>query len=193
MLFCTALALACGWSIGRRRGIVFAGLDLGFILPVAVPASLIAIALIRMTQPPSALESLYATGGSLLWAYVVLFYPYAHKLLQPAWDQLDQALLDDSALLGAGGWTRFRVIAWPGLKAPVVLAIIVVGVLASREMDATFLLRVPDGDTIAFRVHDYLHFAPGPKVAALCLVLAALSAAAVALARWVLRGRGDGE
>jgi ABC-type Fe3+ transport system permease subunit len=63
-----------------------------------------------------------------------------------------------------------------------------VALLAAREVDATGLLRIPGGDTIAFRIHDYLHFAPGPNVAALCVLLVALSAAiAGGLSAWALR------
>jgi ABC-type Fe3+ transport system permease subunit len=63
-----------------------------------------------------------------------------------------------------------------------------VALLAAREMDATALLRVPDGDTIAFRINDYLHFAPGPNLAALCVLLVVLSAVLFTpLAAWIWR------
>lgn len=177
----TAAALLFGWSARRRR---VGALDLALTLPYALPASLIGIALINLTQPPSPLRDLYSSTGGLIWAYVVLFYPFAHKLLQHAWTQLDDSLDADARLQGANAATRFRVTAWETIRPVAALATAVVALLASRELDATFLLRIPDGDTIAFRVHDYLHFAPGPKVSALCVLLTILAALALALGGW---------
>ncbi len=180
----TLVALLFGWSARRRR---LGALDLALTLPYALPASLIAIALIGLTQPPSPLRELYSSTGGLIWAYVALFYPFAHKLLQHAWSQLDDTLDADARLHGAGALTRFRVIAWEAVRPVAALSIAVVALLASRELDATYLLRIPDGDTIAFRVHDYLHFAPGPKVSALCVLLTLIAAVALSLGSWGFR------
>jgi iron(III) transport system permease protein len=183
-LLVTGLALLFGWSARRRK---LRLLDLALTLPYALPASLIGIALIQMTQPPSPLRELYSSTAGLLWAYIVLFYPFAHKLLQHAWSQLDESLDADARLHGAGAATRFRVIAWETVRPIAALSTALVALLASRELDATYLLRIPDGDTIAFRVHDYLHFAPGPKVSALCVLLTLLAAGAVLLGGWIYR------
>ncbi|HEU4752948.1 MAG TPA: hypothetical protein VFU47_07545, partial [Armatimonadota bacterium] len=186
-LFTLLLALAYGWGARGRR---LAGLDLLLTLPYALPGSLIGVALIQLlNQPePNPLGLVYGSLGALIWAYAALFFPFAYKMLQPAWGQLDRALLDEGALAGAGGWSQFRTVAWPVLRPYLAAAGALVALLASREMDATALIRVPDGDTIAFRVQDYLHFAPGPDVAALCVILVVLGAAIFTpLAAWAWR------
>jgi iron(III) transport system permease protein len=171
--------VACAWGLRRRPPFL---LDLLLVLPYALPASLIGIALIEILNRPGPLGDIYTSQWALVWLYAALFFPFALKTIQPAVGQVDPALLDDALLLGAPPWVRFRVVAWPVLRPFAVIAAVVVGVLAAREIDATALLRVPGGDTIGFRIHDYLHFGPTPKVAALCILVVAATAALVLLA-----------
>jgi iron(III) transport system permease protein len=181
-LLAVGVALLYGWHArGRRLG----ALDLAVTLPYALPASLIGIAMIQLLNRPGPPGWLYGSLGGLVWLYVALFYPFAHKTLQPAWARVDPELLDEAAIAGAGGWTRFQVVAWPAVRAYAVTGGGLVAVLSAREMDATALLRIPGGDTLAFRIQDYLHFAPGPNVSALCVLVVGLSTAVVGgVAAW---------
>lgn len=182
-IWATVLALGYGWATrGRRRPV----LDLLLTLPYALPAALIGVAMIQLLSHSEAARPLYDSLGGLVWTYVALFFPFALRSLQPGWAQVDPALLDEGALLGADAWTQFQTAAWPALRPYALVGGGIVGLLAAREIDATSLVRPPDGETIAFRIYDYLHYAPGPKVAALSVLLvligavvaAALSAAA---------------
>lgn len=181
-----ALALLYGWTTRSQPS---RGLDLLLTLPYALPASLIGVAFIQLFNRKDVPEWLYGSLLSLVWAYVVLFFPFVAKCMQPAWGSVDQSLLDDGAVLGAGGWTQFCAAAWPTLRPHAAAGAVIAGLLAAREIDATALIRVPGGDTVSFRIQDYLHFAPGPNVAALCILLVLLSAAVVAAAAaWIVRG-----
>jgi iron(III) transport system permease protein len=175
------LALAAGWGGGRKMpGLLSAALT----IPAAIPASLTAVAMIDMLNRDGPLGLLYTTEWGLVWTYVVLFYPFAHHVLAPAWNRVDPAQLDEGRILGASGWAMFRDAVWPVVRGPALIGGIVVAVLAAREIDATALIRIPGGDTVAFRIYDYLHFEPGPNVAALSLLLFTLSAAAVSGLQW---------
>lgn len=185
----TTAILAVGVSFTLRR--LPALPDLLVSLPYALPASLLAIAAIRILNHPGPLGDIYGTPAALLWVYVALFLPFAYRILAPAWPRVDQDLRDETALAGAGEWKQVRVVAWPTLAPYALLAAVVVFVLAGREMDATALLRPPGLETAAFRIHDYLHFYPVPNVAAFCLVLVALQLAGIGAlwlaSRWAKR------
>jgi iron(III) transport system permease protein len=184
-LLAVVLAVGFGWAARGRRWSV---LDTALTLPYALPASLIGVALIRLMNGSDLLGELYDSLGSLVWAYAALFFPFAHKSLAPAWGRVSAELLDEGRVLGAGDWTLFRTAAWPVLRPYAVTGGGIVALMAAREIDATALIRPPDGDTLAFRIYDYLHFAPGPKVAALSISLVSLSfAIAVLLALWASR------
>jgi iron(III) transport system permease protein len=157
-------------------------LDLLVTLPYAFPGSLVAIAAIAILNRPGPLGEIYGTSAALVWVYVVLFAPFAFRSLAPGWRMVDGELLDDARLAGAGAWLRFRVVAWPAVWPAALMGGAAVTLLAGREMDATALLRTPGLQTLAFQIHDYLHFYPVPNVAALCLSLIGLQVAGLALA-----------
>lgn len=183
-LLALGVALAHGWL---TRGRVPPLLDLAFTLTYALPGSLVGVAMIQILNRPGPLGALYTSMGGLVWTYAALLYPFAYKSLQPVWGRLDPELLDEGAALGAGSWAQFRATAWPVARPYALTGAALVSLLAAREMDATALLRIPGGDTLAFRIHDYLHFAPTPKVAALCLLIVLLSGGVVGLTARLLR------
>jgi iron(III) transport system permease protein len=184
-LLAVMTALAYGWATRGRR---VPGLDLFLTLPYALPASLIGIAMIQLLNRPGPPAWLYSSVGGLVWTYAALFFPFAHKTLQPGWGHVDSSLLDEGELLGASAWARFRTAAWPVLRPYAAAAGAIVMLLAAREMDATALVKPPRVDTLAFRIHDYLHFDPGPNVGALCVLLVLLSAGMLGLiAAWAWR------
>lgn len=177
-LLAVALALLLGWATRLRLP---RWLDLALTLPYALPASLLGIAMIQILNRPGPAEWLYTSLGGLVWMYAALFFPFAHKSVQTTWAHVDPALMDEGALMGAGAWAQFRSAVWPVARPRAVIGVLLVALLAAREVDATGLLRIPGGDTISFRIQDYLHYAPGPNVAALCVLLVALSAVVTAM------------
>lgn len=178
-------ALLYGQPAQRRGGGI---LDLLLTLPYALPASLVGIAMVQLLNRPGPLGAVYESADGLIWTYVALFYPFAHRTVQLGWKQVDPALLDEGRVLGAGPWVQLRHAAWPVLRPWAVGAGGLIALLAAREIDATTLVRAPHVDTIAFRIYDYLHFAPGPELAALCVLLVGLNFAAVlGLAVWAAR------
>lgn len=185
-LVATGAALLHGWL---RRGKTPAGFDFLLVLPYALPGSLIGVALIQLLNRPGPLGELYSSVAALIWAYAALFYPFAHKVLQPAWARVDAELLQEGQVAGAREGMLFRTSAWPVVGPYAWLGAGLAALLAAREVDATSLLRIPGGDTLAFRIHDYLHFAPTPKVAALCIWIVALSAALCGVLARALRPR----
>jgi iron(III) transport system permease protein len=156
-------------------------LDLLATLPYALPGSLVAIAAIAILNRPGPLGEVYGTPAALLWVYLVLFLPFAYRSLAPGWQRVDPELLEEAQLAGAGVWVRFRAVVWPSLAPYAALGGGLVFLLGGREMDATALLRTPGLKTLAFQIHDYLHFYPVPNVAALCLILVLLQSLLIAL------------
>lgn len=179
------LALTCGWAtLCRRRP----GLDLALSLLYALPGSLVGVAMIQVLNRPGVFDWIYTSLWGLVWTYVALFFAFAYKSLQPAWEHVNRELLDEGTVLGADPWTQFLAAGWPVARPYAITGGAIVAILAAREIDATALLRVPDGDTIAFRIYDYLHYAPGPNVAALSVLLVVLGAVVVGgVAYWGLR------
>lgn len=189
-LLAAAAAMLWAWAARRRR---YPVLDLALSVSYALPASLFGVAFIRLLNRPGPAGWLYTSPGALVWCYSALFFPFAHRAVQAGWARVSRELLDEGEVLGAGFAPQFRAAVWPVLRPYALTGTALVALLGARELDATGLLRIPGGDTIAFRIHDYLHFSPGPNVAALCVLLVALSGAVAGAVAWSVRAPQDGE
>ena len=174
---------------GPRLGTAAGGVwTLLVSLPVSLPGSLLAIGLIALVNRPGPIYTVYGTPLLLVWCYVAQFFAFARHGVSPGWQRVDHALLDDSALLGASGWNRFRVVVWPAVRPYALLSAALVMALTLREMDATLLLKPPGLYTVAFWIGDYLHFGTGQQVSALCILLVALTLGALGLLASVFGG-----
>jgi iron(III) transport system permease protein len=194
-LAATALALAVSVTLDICRALppAVAGLlELIGILPYALPGALIGIALIALLNRPGPLGELYASIWVLPVCYVAQFFPFALKSASPGVRRVEPALIEAARLDGASTWTATRAVIAPLARGHLVVAALLVFVLASRELDATALLRPPDGDTLGFRIYDLYHYGPSRQVAALA-VLASVVTTLLVVAGWRLVDRWEAE
>jgi iron(III) transport system permease protein len=192
-LVAAALALALSVTLDACRALppALAGLlELVGILPYALPGALIGIALIALLNRPGPLGDLYASVWVLPIAYVAQFFPFALKSVSLGVRSVEPALLEAARLDGASAWKATRAVIAPLAGGHLVVAALLVFVLASRELDATALLRPPDGDTLGFRIYDLYHYGPTRQVAALA-VLASLVTTLLVLTVWRLVDRWE--
>jgi iron(III) transport system permease protein len=191
-----ALALAARGAPGADRRPAGTGvrampprpIDLGILnllasLAYALPGSLIAIAWIHLLNRPGPLGALYDSVGVLAVAYVTRFFPFAWHSIASRVAEIDARLLEAARLDGATPVMMARWVILPLAQGAVLAAATLVFILATRELDATALLRPPDGDTLGFRIHDLYHYGPSRQVAALAL-LAALGTTGLVAGAW---------
>ncbi len=194
LLFASAAALitpiTAGLLVWASRGAQSTTLSLLVTAPLVLPGSLPALALIDLLNRPDPLGAIYDTPMALIWGYAILCYPVCHHLCAAAWSRVDPVLVEECRLQGGSEWTCLRVVGWPALAPSLGVGALLTFLLAARDVDAAALLRVPNGDTIAFRIHDYLHFAPGPNVSALSVALSVASMGVILALRRALEWFG---
>jgi iron(III) transport system permease protein len=194
-LAAAALALAVCVTLDAARALpaAAAGLvELIGIFPYAMPGALIGIALIALLNRPGPLGDLYGSLWVLPVSYVAQFFPFALKSVSAGVRRVEPALVEAARLDGASTWAVTRAVVAPLVRGHLMVAASLVFVLASRELDATALLRPPDGDTLGFHIYDLYHYGPSRQVAALA-VLAAFATALLIAAVWRLVDRWRGE
>lgn len=194
--------LALAWHAPTRRK-VCSGRDSGAIgpgtaiatavvcLPLVLPASLTAAGVVFLLNRPGLPGDLYDSPLALVWTYMVLFTGLAILSQRPGWQRGDAELLDVARSEGAGCVRTWRLVWWPAVRTPFLVGFTGVLLLAAREMDATALVRPPGHETIAFQIHDYLHYSPGPNLAALAVSLTGLGWIALALLWRLSRERNE--
>ena len=110
------VALAAGWLVVRRRVAVRRWIESFLELPWALPGTVFAVALATafgVSEPLALRWVLVGTVVLLPLAYVVRSLPVAGRAILGGYRQLDPALEEAAASLGAGRWVTLRRVTLP--------------------------------------------------------------------------------
>ena len=148
--FCVAGLLVKG---GRRRWKQL--LSWLILVPWALPGTVVAVSLAEAYGKPSRLLGSFILVGTF-WilpvVYFLRFMPLVVRAVQASMEQIDTALEEAAATLGASWWQRFtRVtlpLVWPGAIAGALLAF----VIALGEYVASVLVFVPTNRPISIAI-----------------------------------------
>ena len=160
------------------------------LLPFAVPATVLALALVVAFDEPSALAGGAVLVGSvalLPLAYVVRHVPLVVRSTQAALESFDERLAEASADLGAGPVRTLRVVVLPVILPGVVAGALLTFVAALGEFVAGVMLYVFDNRPISVEIFSQLRLYEFGQAAAYSVLLMALVGVAVGASRVVTR------
>jgi iron(III) transport system permease protein len=157
-----AAAAALAWSLciavilTRKGGRKWKRLLSWLILvPWALPGTVVAVSVAESYGQPSALMGTFILVGTfwiLPFVYFLRFMPLVVRAVQASMEQIDSALDEAAASLGAQWWRRFRRVTlplvWPGALAGTLLAF----VIALGEYVASVLVFVPTNRPISIAI-----------------------------------------
>jgi iron(III) transport system permease protein len=167
-LACAPLALVLGHALARTRRWGRAA-SLLVLLPISVPAILFGIGSIDLWNR-DATAALYDSGGMAVVLFAGRFAPFAVLALATGTAALDPRLEEAARLAGAGPLRRLVWIVAPALLPAILGGMILVFVLALRELDAAILVPAAN-HTVLFRLYNAVHFGRDDFVAALALLV----------------------
>lgn len=168
----TAIALAAptAYAFGRidfpGKGIAQVLTLIPLVLPGFVTAVFFASILVSI--------GVYSRYGAILLGHVVLFIPYAVRILTVSFAQVNQEVINAARDLGASPWGVFRAAFWPVLKPGVLASFLIVFILSIEEFALAFIVGSPSFTTIPTILFSYLGFdfiRPNAAVVALILVV----------------------
>ncbi len=171
-----ALALTIvSWR--RRHHAARAGiLEAVVLLPLAVPALMMGVGLIRIwNRPTPFFDAVYTSQAIVVLVCIARYLPFPVLALESSLSRIDPSLDEAGALSGASWARRLGRISWPLLRHGFSAAWILAFVFSMRELDTMVLL--PSGnESLAFRVFNEVHFGRDPEIASICLILVFLIA-----------------
>jgi iron(III) transport system permease protein len=183
------LAIAAA-SLSRRRVRTAGLLESLLALPWAVPGTVFAIALATTFSVHSPLTGRFILVGTL-WilplAYLVRNLPLTGRAVLAGFRQLDPALEEAGASLGAGKWRVLRRITLPLLKPALAAGASLAFVTAFGDFVTSIMLYTYDTRPISMEILSSLRQADVGQAAAFGVVLMLLSSAVFFLAG---EGRG---
>lgn len=174
-----AIALAAGWLAVRKRvrlGRVMEGL---LALPWALPGTVFAIALATAFSVRSPLTLRWVLVGTALLlplAYLVRSLPVTSRPILAGLRQLDPALEEAAASLGAGRWTTLRRVTLPLLKPALAAGATLAFVAALGDFVVSKVLFTYDTRVISIEIDSSLRVNEFGVAAAFGVVLMVASA-----------------
>src|SRR5881296_50817 len=176
-----ALALVAGMLVGRRRPWQFRGpIELLLALPWALPGTVFALALLTTFSKHDPLTLRWVLVGTtvlLPLAYLVRNLPVTGRAVLAGYRQLDPALDEAAASLGAGRWATFRRVTLPLLKPALAAGGSLAFVAALGDFVTSIVLYTPDNRPISIEIMSSLRVSELGVAAGFGVILMVLSAA----------------
>ncbi|HEX5499740.1 MAG TPA: ABC transporter permease [Thermomicrobiales bacterium] len=177
MVGATAIGVPAALAVTRYR---FPGRDLFvtfFTLPLMVPGVILGLGLLLVLSR----IHLTATYPGLFAAHLVVTTPFVIRTVSTGLVTLNRDVEEAAQSLGATPWKTFWRITFP-LTAPSIIAGCAIAFLVSfDEVVVTLFLIGPRLTTLPVEVFQYVQFRTDPLVAALSVVLVAISITGVAV------------
>lgn len=181
---CVLLAAVVSFIVVRTRARGRGILDYVSMMPVGVPATVLAVGLLAAwIRPPLVL---YGTAWILLVAYITHFLPFGVRSAASSLHQLSRELEESSRICGASWLRTFAQITLPLIRPGVMAGWILLFIIFMREMNASVLLYTPATVVISVALFDMWMDGLYNRIAAFSFLIVLVSVAAVALAQKVM-------
>ena len=172
------LALLCTRYPSRSGAFIERLAHLGFGLPGIV----VGLALVFLSL--HLVPWLYQTWGVVVVGYLVLFLALGTGPIRVGFEQASIRAEEAARTLGAGWWTRLRLVTLPVVMPGLISSFLLVFITTTKELPSTLLLAPAGTHTLATRVWEYTEEAMYAEAAPPALLLMILSAALVGLMVW---------
>ncbi|MFS3133951.1 ABC transporter permease [Gluconacetobacter sacchari] len=166
-----AFALARGTFRGR------AYVQWLFLSPMLVPHIVLAVGLMMTLQPLGLLDTL----GGLVLAHIGITVPYTTRIVSSSLAALDRSCEEAARLHGATPWQTFARVILPGLRPGLVAAGLIAFLFSFDESVIALFIAGNDATTLPLAIYQYIQFRTDPQVAALSVLVVALTMIPVAI------------
>lgn len=172
-LLCALTTLLCAIPYAyllARRHPLRPVIDFFALIPLAVPAALFSLGLIKAGNFFN-LQYLSSSSLFCLTGLVAHFLFLGIKILQAGIEQIDFHTEEVALLAGTSKTKLMFKIIFPQLKVSAVGAFFLVFICCFGELSATLLLVPPGRATIAVKIYNLMHYGADDMVASLCLFI----------------------
>jgi iron(III) transport system permease protein len=174
-LMTALITFPLGWMaalwINPRPGRFRRSLELLALLPLAIPAPIVGIGLIKLYNRPDWIGEIYRSEAILIFVCLARFLPLSILSWSRGLARIPGELEDAARVDGAGWWGRQMRIAWPLCLPFSLTGFFLVFCFSAGELGASVLVVPPGTTTLSVRIFTLLHYGADEMVAALCLFL----------------------
>jgi iron(III) transport system permease protein len=139
------------------------------LIPFAIPAPIIALGLIKITNRPTTMV-IYSSSIILLISYIIMFHPYGIRILYPAFSGINKEIIDAGKIFSSKFTPIFSKIVFPLVNPFIITTWIILLLLCFQELSAGLILRPPGESTLPIKIEALIHYGDWQKVSILCLI-----------------------
>jgi iron(III) transport system permease protein len=179
-----AIALGAGWLVVRRRAPMRRVIEGLLALPWALPGTVFAVALATAFSVSAPLQLRWVLVGTIVLlplAYLVRNLPVTGRAILAGYRQLDPALEEAAASLGAGAWRTLGRVTLPQLKPALAAGASLAFVGALGDFVTSIILYTYSNRPIAMEINAALRVNEMGVAAAFGVVLMVVSAAVLGI------------
>ncbi len=180
----TALALLVAWSVLRGKGPGRALIDTLSFMPLAIPGTMIGMALVYVYLSLSAVP-IYGTAWILVIAYVTVYLSFTSRAASATLIQLHPELEEAARTCGGTPLYTLRRIVLPLMLPALVGAWIWVVAHVMRELSTALLLQGDDNATVAVQLWSYWSGGEPNKAAAVGVWLVVAMTVVTVVWQWL--------
>ena len=160
------------WYISSKKG---EWLERISILSFAFPAAATGIGIIELWNREGIFQVVYSSIFILIIAYFCRYISFAFKPVWMTIKYIDCSLDESAQVAGIPWWKRIFHITAPLSMKGIVGAWFLVYFFSLSDLDISLLVHPPGKGTLPVRIFNLLHFGRQEWVAALCIILIALT------------------
>ena len=134
---------------------------------------------------------IYATIWILLIGYVTRFLPFGLRAVTSTIIQIHSELEEASTACGAGFIATFRRVIFPLMRPGVMAGWIILATIFIREFSISIFLYSPGAEPLGPLLYFFYLDGEYGRMAAVGLVISAISVVLIAIARWLSRWRTE--
>lgn len=179
---CAVLGTFLGVLIMKYRGILSKVLDIGGMLPNAVPAIVVVIGLILFWNAPWMKIPIYNTFWMVVLTFAVLFIPYTIQYVKSSFGQLDPSLMQAGRVLGGSEWYVTVRILLPLLMPGIAAGWTMTFIIAFRELVAPLMILPPSMQTSSTYI--FAQFEQGEASMGMAMAVISVAITVIVLTVW---------
>lgn len=185
-IFGTLLSLLIGvpaaYAMARFRVELPKFLANVFVLPVLVPEIVLGFSLLK-TVASGMGASIWT---SLLIGHALLVLPYCVRVTGASLNSFDFSIEEAAVSLGCPRWKAFFIIVLPNIRAGVIAAFILALITSINDVSVSIFLTGPGISTLPIQLLAYMQQFFDPTIAAVSVLLMAVTVAVMAVVEWTL-------
>lgn len=169
-----ALGVIVSWIQLRTRAWYRGAVDLALVLPVAVPAIVLGLAIlwtwVNIPVP------VYGTTWLLFVGYLTGYLPFAVRSIAGVHRQIDKSLEEACSMVGGGWFATMRYVCLPLLKPGIAAAWTLLFIVFVRELAIAILLYAPGSEVLSVLIYNRWAEGDYNALAAMAMIQVALMA-----------------